>query len=316
MGNETTRRARRFLLLISGFIFVVTGISLYANLHNVEHQYRQLAAVVGRSFFQAIAATREWNTDHGGVYLPLSKSFRPNPLLQDPLRDITTREGIRLTKVNHAEMVRLISEMLHEDRGVRIRISSLSPLQPANAPDGWERSSLESFAKGERESFEVVGAGDRATFRFMSPLKVQPSCISCHPEHRNRPEGIRGGVSVSFSWTPFQRLMDRNNRRIWGIHLLFLSVSTLLIYLLGRRLVDSIEALQKSLLHIRRLEGLVPICSNCKKIRNERSDPFDQASWTSIEKYFGERTDAEFTHGLCPDCAREMFPRIAPRKEP
>jgi hypothetical protein len=312
MENKTTRQVKRYLLLLSGFLFLVTGMSLFANLQEVGQQYRQLAAVVGRSFYQAIAATREWNTHHGGVYLPVSKALPSNPLLKDRLRDVTTREGLKLTKVNHAEMVRLISGMLREERGVHIRISSLTPLQPANAPDEWEKSSLESFAKGSRESFEVVGKGETATFRFMSPLKVEPSCVSCHPEHRNRPEDIRGGVSVSFSWTPFQRLMDRNNRTIWGIHLLFLVVSFLLVFLLGRKLVASIEALQKSLLHIRRLEGLVPICSSCKKIRNEGTDPFNQASWTSIEKYFGERTAAEFTHGLCPDCAKEMYPGIAP----
>ena len=310
MRNPATVQSRNYLLAISAFITAVTAISLYANLQKVDTQYRQLAAVVARSYFQAIAGMRDWNTQHGGVYVPVTGKIRPNELLSDPLREITTREGVRLTKVNHAQMVRLVSGLLTEERGIRVRITSLTPLQKANAPADWEKNALKEFEGGKKEVYEVTDTPDRPTFRFMSPLKVEASCLRCHPEHRNRPEDIRGGVSVSFSFAPFQRLMDQNNRQIWTVHLLFLAVSFLLIFLLGRKLVLQIDALQDSLQHIRKLEGLVPICANCKRIRDEGANPFDQASWTSIEKYIRERTDAEFTHGLCPECAKRLYPDV------
>src|SRR5579863_646595 len=47
---------------------------------------------------------------------------------------------------------------------------------------------------------------------------------------------------------------------------------------------------------IRRLEGVLPTCTYCKKIRDDRN------RWTSIERYISERTDASFSHGVCPDC--------------
>ncbi len=47
---------------------------------------------------------------------------------------------------------------------------------------------------------------------------------------------------------------------------------------------------------VKRLEGLLPICSYCKRIRDE------QNLWTGLESYITKRTDAEFTHGICPDC--------------
>jgi hypothetical protein len=109
--------------------------------------------------------------------------------------------------------------------------------------------------------------------------------------------------------------MEQGNRQIWTVHLLFLAVSFLLIFLLGRKLILQIEALQDSLQHIHKLEGLVPICANCKKIRTEGANPFDQASWTSIERYIGDRTDAEFTHGLCPECAKRLYPGVDPGRE-
>jgi hypothetical protein len=52
------------------------------------------------------------------------------------------------------------------------------------------------------------------------------------------------------------------------------------------------------------LEGLLPICSFCKKIRD------DSNNWQPMEKYISERTEATFTHGLCPDCAARHYGNI------
>lgn len=60
-------------------------------------------------------------------------------------------------------------------------------------------------------------------------------------------------------------------------------------------------SLERALRDIKTLKGLLPICSSCNKIRT----PDDH--WHIIEKYIAERTDATFTHGLCPDCARRLY---------
>lgn len=61
-------------------------------------------------------------------------------------------------------------------------------------------------------------------------------------------------------------------------------------------------ALQTALFEVRRLGGVLPICSCCKRIRDEQGD------WQSPEVYLGERTDAEFTHGLCEACVEKLYP--------
>lgn len=61
---------------------------------------------------------------------------------------------------------------------------------------------------------------------------------------------------------------------------------------------------QKSLTEIKTLRGIIPICSSCKKIRN------DAGIWDRIETYFKEHSKAEFSHGICPDCARNIYPDI------
>jgi len=59
--------------------------------------------------------------------------------------------------------------------------------------------------------------------------------------------------------------------------------------------------LKESLAQIRVLEGIVPICASCKKIRD------DAGKWEQMEVYIRDRTHAEFSHGICPDCARKML---------
>lgn len=65
-----------------------------------------------------------------------------------------------------------------------------------------------------------------------------------------------------------------------------------------------IEELKQALAQVRTLSGLLPICSSCKKIRN------DKGYWEQIETYIGDHSDAEFSHSLCPDCAERLYPGI------
>jgi PAS domain S-box-containing protein len=63
-----------------------------------------------------------------------------------------------------------------------------------------------------------------------------------------------------------------------------------------------ITQLQDALADVKLLSGLVPICANCKKIRD------DQGYWTQIESYIQDRSDAKFSHSICPDCAAKLYP--------
>jgi hypothetical protein len=60
--------------------------------------------------------------------------------------------------------------------------------------------------------------------------------------------------------------------------------------------------LQKALKDVKQLSGLLPICSHCKKIRD------DKGYWNQIETYIHERSDAEFSHCICQECAEKYYP--------
>ncbi len=63
-----------------------------------------------------------------------------------------------------------------------------------------------------------------------------------------------------------------------------------------------LNELQKTLNEVKTLSGLVPICANCKKIRD------DKGFWNQVESYIQERSDARFSHGICPDCFKILYP--------
>ncbi|MDF1552543.1 MAG: response regulator [Deferrisomatales bacterium] len=60
--------------------------------------------------------------------------------------------------------------------------------------------------------------------------------------------------------------------------------------------------LTEALAAVRQLSGLLPICSNCKRIRDS------QGAWQELEAYIHRCSGAEFTHGICPDCSRDLYP--------
>lgn len=63
-----------------------------------------------------------------------------------------------------------------------------------------------------------------------------------------------------------------------------------------------INELQEAMANIQTLKGFLPICASCKKIRD------DQGYWNQIETYIRDHSEAEFSHSICPDCARRLYP--------
>ncbi len=70
-----------------------------------------------------------------------------------------------------------------------------------------------------------------------------------------------------------------------------------------------INELQMALKEIKTLRGILPICSACKKIRD------DQGYWNRLEAYLYKHSEATFSHGLCPDCARKLYPELYDAQE-
>ncbi len=90
----------------------------------------------------------------------------------------------------------------------------------------------------------------------------------------------------------------------WFVQILGLSIGAMLL-VLNKQHAD----LENALANVKTLSGLMPICSSCKKIRD------DQGYWDEIESYLLDHSEATFSHGLCPACALKLYPELEGQRE-
>jgi len=112
--------------------------------------------------------------------------------------------------------------------------------------------------------------------------------LTAKDKQRDIVEGLRAGAS-DYIIKPFD--YDELQARLQvGAQMVGLQLE------LGQKLKE----LQEALDHVKSLQGLLPICTYCKKIRD------DQNYWHSVDNYISANTDAQFTHGICPDCYQSI----------
>lgn len=286
---------------------LIVGTAFVINYSNETRNHKEIAFQTARVLFQQIVLSRSWNAGHGGVYVPVTDTTRPNPYLIAPLRDLETSQGLKLTKINPAYMTRQIAEIAANSSGIQFHITSLKLVRPENKPADWEKKWLESFEKGASEQGEFVPEGNGETsFRYMAPLTAEKSCLKCHAKQGYKVGDIRGGISVTLPSFPGGDYLPL----IVGYGLAAV-LGTLIIFIAGQMLdkkereqQELIKNLQDALHEIETLQGIVPICSFCKKIRD------DEGFWDQVEFYVSKHTKAEFSHGICPECKVKQYPEL------
>jgi hypothetical protein len=82
---------------------------------------------------------------------------------------------------------------------------------------------------------------------------------------------------------------------------LIIAYSTSKIRLLLAKERETAQALRDALSQVKTLSGLIPICASCKKIRD------DKGYWNQLETFIQEHSEAEFSHGICPDCMKKLY---------
>ena len=291
-------------LIIAGFLFF-TVKSIYTHTEEISKSE-------ARAFFQEIVTTRSWNAFHGGVYVPITDQTRPNPYLEITNRDVTTTDGLKLTKINPAYMTRQIGELAFNKNLVWFHLTSLKPIRPDNSPDIWELKALEKFSKELTEYFEFIKSEDgKRLFRYMAPLWVESSCLKCHAKQGYKEGDIRGGISVNIRADSILNSQKKQAQAAIITNVILWIMGGVGIFFSLRSLSKEeekreaiIQNLQQALKDVKKLSGLVPICSSCKKIRD------DKGYWNQIEVYIHEHTDAKFSHGICQECAKIHYPDL------
>jgi hypothetical protein len=276
------------------------------------HNTEKLLTYQARAFFQEIVTTRFWNASHGGVYVPITPHTPPNPYLDDPKRDVVTDTGLMLTKINPAYMTRQIAEIAKEKNLVWFHITSNKPIRPANMADEWEAAALKLFLSGSNELSEFMLDKDgKKVFRYIAPLKVKDVCLECHAKQGYKSGDLRGGISVTFAAEPIIDIQKEAVKKHVTTYIFILVVGLIGVFCGFRLLKDKelqrkkiIRELESSIGEVKKLSGLLPICSHCKKIRD------DKGYWNQIEAYVQEHSEAEFSHSICTECAKKYYPDL------
>ncbi|WP_459940553.1 Tll0287-like domain-containing protein [Deferrisoma palaeochoriense] len=318
--QEAARAAARWAswqtLLSAGILILVVAGSLGWNLWGEHYHAEELAWVAARGVADTVVALRAWTAEQGGVYVPVGPRLAPNPYLDAPDRDVTDSLGRRLTKVNPAYLTRLVAACLPPSAGVRIRLVSDRPLRPRNRPEGWEVEALTAVSAGGRDEWGRVAAGPtgRREFEYLRPLLVKPGCLTCHAKQGYREGDLRGGLSVVLDYESLAAEDRARMGALVGGHAVALAAGLWAVLWLGARLRARAKALEIALGRVRVLEGILPICASCKKIRVEGGDPGDPEDWEPVEAYVMERSHAQFSHGLCPECLDKLYPDLRKRR--
>ncbi len=173
------------------------------SLNQQGHHLLDSSIIAARANSNKDISFRKWAAKHGGVYVPPTEYTPPNPYLKVPHRDVVTTTGKPLTLMNPAYMLREMQHDFLDEYGTRSRITSLKPLNPANAADTWQAKALSHFAQGGKELLEMQYVDGQPYLRLMLPFIVEASCLKCHAHQGYKVGDIRGGIDSSIPLTPF-----------------------------------------------------------------------------------------------------------------
>ncbi|MDX2495913.1 MAG: DUF3365 domain-containing protein, partial [Desulfuromusa sp.] len=196
----------------------------------VEQATRQ-----AKMLFHQIRLTRQWISDHNGLFLVKSPGVESNPFLEQG--EIQDSQGNWLVKRNPAMVTRELSVYAAKEGMGQFNVTSLNPMNPENLPDDFERRSLEKFVGGAVEVVEIEQDSGSYRLRYMAPLTVDSQCLTCHNQQGYSVGDIRGGMNVTIPMNWAYAEIKANNRMLLNIALATIFIVSLSIYLLFNSLI-------------------------------------------------------------------------------
>ncbi|MBE0597037.1 MAG: diguanylate cyclase [Desulfuromonadales bacterium] len=229
------------ILIFIGTIYV--GVFVNHKL-GIDHELESRGRAIVNSFILA----RHWNAKYGGVYVEKTAGIDSNPYLKNP--DMQGIDGKIYTKKNPSLMIREISEIAKEKKdGFEFNITSLRPINKNNIPDGFEIKALKMFELGEIEIFKKEHSEGSTYFRYMAPLIIEESCLTCHWDQGYKTGEVRGGISVRFNIDQEEKDLAKKMYLILGLAVITLlslfGIIYRLVHQFGRRLEKTEARLQQ-----------------------------------------------------------------------
>ena len=240
-----------------------------------------------------------WKTHDGCLWFATSKgavAIDPKTFKQNPLKPPVLIEQVVVNEKTIS--TDQVASLPPDADKLEFHYTALSYLVPERVHFKYK---LEGYDK------EWVDAGTRrvAYYTSLPPNNYRFRVMACNND------GVWNETGASFAF----ELQPHFYETYWfyGFVLISLGAAVMggyqvrLMQLLKRK--KELETrVQEATANIKILGGLIPICSNCKKIRNDRG------YWDLLEGYIQQHSEAKFSHGICPDCANLLYPNVFPIK--
>ncbi|HIP39005.1 MAG TPA: DUF3365 domain-containing protein [Desulfocapsa sulfexigens] len=195
-----------------------------------------------RMLYNQILITRQWVSEHNGLFVIEKEGVEGNPFLDLPT--ITDQSGNTYFMRNPAMVTRELSEYSNQKGLGSFRVTSLKPVNPANFPDEHEKQCMINFEQGSAESIDIKNTPEGRIVRYMAPLDVKESCLGCHARHGYNQGDIRGALSITIPIDWADKKIKNNNRSLFFIGLIsFILVSITLLLMFNTLVVSRLHRL-------------------------------------------------------------------------
>ena len=225
----------KFIIFIGAIISASYLFMLYRTSVFDESMILRQAEQQARMLYKQILLTRQWASDHNGLFVLKREGIEANPYLDLPI--VEDNSGHTYYMRNPAMITRELSLYAKHDGLGNFRVTSLNPINPLNVPDTFEKDSLLSFKEGAKEVISVEKSGLGRVVRFIAPLRVTDSCLNCHAQHGYKLGNIRGGLSITIPINWADDLIRRNTHSLIFIGVVTIFLVTVVLFLMFESLI-------------------------------------------------------------------------------
>lgn len=190
--------------------------------------HKTLLLKEARTLYSNMINVRSWAALHGGVYVKDNGILKPNPYLADNIE--YTKNNELLIRVNPAWMTRQVSEISNKKEKYYFRITSLTPINPHNYPDKFEKEALTYLINNKNKDFYTKFSNNK--YNFMGTLRVEKACLQCHIKQGLKINDVIGGLRVTLPIDTYEKSIELIESKTDNIYFIIIFTSLSFIALI------------------------------------------------------------------------------------
>jgi signal transduction histidine kinase len=227
------------LKFIIGTAIVLTLV-MSISIHYISRKNKSLIIeqlnIQAKTLFSQIILTRRWIADHGGIFVEKFPRKNASPYL--PESEIVDIKGKKYLKESSAMVTKELSSYARDEGMYWFNITSLTLTNPENTPDLFEREALISFDKGDvQELSRIEKIGGANFYRYIAPLYVEESCLTCHAQQGYSLGDVRGAISVSLPMDYAMAMLDSEKKTLIIASFAMISILMIVLFIMMKELV-------------------------------------------------------------------------------